>query len=46
MSPFLEILDTLAVFQIFGKLNVSSEVGKIMAKGIQKMSHRDFKTNG
>ena len=45
LSPFLKILDTFAVFQIFGKLIVSSEVLKIMAKALQTMSHRDFKTN-
>ena len=46
LSPFLKILDTLAVFLIFGKLNVSNEVLKIMAIGLQIISHRDFKPNG
>ena len=43
---FLNILSTLAVFQIFCRLNVSSEVLRIKAKGLQAMSNRDFKTNG
>ena len=39
------MLDTLAVFKIFGKLIVSSEVLKIIAKGLQAMSLREFNTN-
>ena len=43
---FSKILDAFAVFQIFGKLIISIEVLRIMAKGLQTMSHRDFRTNG